>query len=281
MPAISPTSGPKLYAVLPRARRAAAPARQHDLRHAALLHRRRLSSTSIYDAIARGGRRAGSGAVNSAMTARRSSASATTPRERRVANAEIEQRLGLEPRLDRAPHRHPRAPLRRRRRSADRHGAVHAGEMALDAVRRSTARDIALTLLATSTPDHLLPPSAPLLAHRLGLAQFRRHRPGGRLRRLPLCADAGRRLRAHARRAGAGRRGQHPVAAHQSGTSAAAASCSPTPPARWSLAPSAAAGQRACSAPSSRPTAAATTSSRSPPAAAAARSRPTRPSRRP
>jgi 3-oxoacyl-[acyl-carrier-protein] synthase-3 len=29
--------------------------------------------------------------------------------------------------------------------------------------------DIALTLLATSTPDHLLPPSAPLLAHRLGL----------------------------------------------------------------------------------------------------------------
>jgi 3-oxoacyl-[acyl-carrier-protein] synthase-3 len=30
--------------------------------------------------------------------------------------------------------------------------------------------EIALTLLATSTPDHLLPPSAPLLAHRLGLA---------------------------------------------------------------------------------------------------------------
>ncbi len=30
--------------------------------------------------------------------------------------------------------------------------------------------DIALTLLATSTPDHLLPPSAPLVAHRLGLS---------------------------------------------------------------------------------------------------------------
>jgi 3-oxoacyl-[acyl-carrier-protein] synthase-3 len=29
--------------------------------------------------------------------------------------------------------------------------------------------EIALVLLATSTPDHLLPPSAPLLAHRLGL----------------------------------------------------------------------------------------------------------------
>jgi 3-oxoacyl-[acyl-carrier-protein] synthase-3 len=31
-------------------------------------------------------------------------------------------------------------------------------------------KDVALTLLATSTPDQLLPPSAPLLAHRLGLS---------------------------------------------------------------------------------------------------------------
>lgn len=30
--------------------------------------------------------------------------------------------------------------------------------------------EIALTILATSTPDHLLPPTAPLLAHRLGLS---------------------------------------------------------------------------------------------------------------
>ena len=30
-------------------------------------------------------------------------------------------------------------------------------------------RDIGLVLLATSTPDHLLPPTAPLVAHRLGL----------------------------------------------------------------------------------------------------------------
>ncbi|MGX5806321.1 3-oxoacyl-ACP synthase, partial [Bradyrhizobium sp. Arg314] len=30
-------------------------------------------------------------------------------------------------------------------------------------------KDIRLLLLATSTPDHLLPPSAPLVAHRLGL----------------------------------------------------------------------------------------------------------------
>jgi 3-oxoacyl-[acyl-carrier-protein] synthase-3 len=46
--------------------------------------------------------------------------------------------------------------------------AAAAGQMALDdaAIARS---DVALTLLATSTPDHLLPPSAPLLAHKLGL----------------------------------------------------------------------------------------------------------------
>ncbi|WP_322994081.1 beta-ketoacyl-ACP synthase 3 [Castellaniella sp.] len=46
--------------------------------------------------------------------------------------------------------------------------AFHAGEQALQAA--GIARnDVALTLLATSTPDHLLPPSGPLLAHRLGL----------------------------------------------------------------------------------------------------------------
>ncbi|ARM90894.1 3-oxoacyl-[acyl-carrier-protein] synthase-3 [Rhizobium leguminosarum] len=46
--------------------------------------------------------------------------------------------------------------------------AVEASEAAIrdaDIGRES----IALTLLATSTPDHLLPPSGPLLAHRLGL----------------------------------------------------------------------------------------------------------------
>ena len=70
--------------------------------------------------------------------------------------------------LDRAAHRHRRAPLCGRRRGADRHGR----QGRRDGARRrpaSTDRSIALTLLATSTPDHLLPPSAPLLAHRLGL----------------------------------------------------------------------------------------------------------------
>lgn len=46
--------------------------------------------------------------------------------------------------------------------------ATKAGAQALDdaAIAR---KDIALTILATSTPDHPLPPSAPLLAHRLDL----------------------------------------------------------------------------------------------------------------
>lgn len=47
--------------------------------------------------------------------------------------------------------------------------AERAGRRALDSAG-IVGDDIALTLLATSTPDHLLPPSAPLLAHRLGLA---------------------------------------------------------------------------------------------------------------
>ncbi len=48
--------------------------------------------------------------------------------------------------------------------------AFEAGDQALRTA--GLARDrVALTLLATSTPDHLLPPSAPLLAHKLGLTQ--------------------------------------------------------------------------------------------------------------
>jgi 3-oxoacyl-[acyl-carrier-protein] synthase-3 len=87
--------------------------------------------------------------------------------ERRVENAEIEARLGLAPGwIER------RTGIRARRYAADDQAlsdmAVGAGEMAL--ARAGLARsEIALTLLATSTPDHLLPPSAPLVAHRLGL----------------------------------------------------------------------------------------------------------------
>jgi len=87
--------------------------------------------------------------------------------QRRVANAEIEKRLGLEPGWI-----FRRTGIEERRYAADDEAltdiAVPAADMAL---RQSGLRrhDVALTLLATSTPDHLLPPSAPLLAHRLGL----------------------------------------------------------------------------------------------------------------
>lgn len=86
---------------------------------------------------------------------------------RRVANAEIEARLGLEPGWIKR-----RTGIEERRYAAEDEAltdmAVPAAEMAL--AQAGIARgDVALTLLATSTPDQLLPPSAPLLAHRLGL----------------------------------------------------------------------------------------------------------------
>jgi 3-oxoacyl-[acyl-carrier-protein] synthase-3 len=87
--------------------------------------------------------------------------------ERRVENAEIEMRLGLE-----AGWIERRTGIRARRWAAPHEAltdlAVNAGAMAID--NASIARgDVGLTLLATSTPDHLLPPSAPLLSHRLNL----------------------------------------------------------------------------------------------------------------
>lgn len=87
---------------------------------------------------------------------------------RRVDNAEIETQLGLEPGwIER------RTGIRTRRwvEEGDTLSglAAKAGEAALQEAGISR-RDIALTLLATSTPDHLLPPSAPLLVHRLALS---------------------------------------------------------------------------------------------------------------
>jgi 3-oxoacyl-[acyl-carrier-protein] synthase III len=87
--------------------------------------------------------------------------------ERCVENAEIEKRLGLE-----AGWIERRTGIRARRWAAPHQAvtdlAVEAGAMALDNAGISRA-DVGLTLLATSTPDQLLPPSAPLLSHRLGL----------------------------------------------------------------------------------------------------------------
>ncbi|RUX84757.1 3-oxoacyl-ACP synthase, partial [Mesorhizobium sp. M7D.F.Ca.US.004.01.2.1] len=88
---------------------------------------------------------------------------------RKVANAEIENNLGLEPGwIER------RTGIRSRFWATDEDTlsglATQAGDMALAnaGIDRS---DIGLLLLATSTPDHLLPPSAPLVAHKLGLGR--------------------------------------------------------------------------------------------------------------
>ncbi|MDX8502247.1 beta-ketoacyl-ACP synthase III [Mesorhizobium sp. VK4C] len=88
---------------------------------------------------------------------------------RKVENAEIENNLGLE-----LGWIERRTGIRSRFWATDEDTlsglAARAGDMALAnaGIDRS---DIGLLLLATSTPDHLLPPSAPLVAHRLGLGR--------------------------------------------------------------------------------------------------------------
>lgn len=86
---------------------------------------------------------------------------------RRVPNAAIEARLGLE---DGWIER--RTGVRERRWASDGETlsglATEAGERALEAAGLARA-DVGLLLLATSTPDRLLPPSSPLVAHKLGL----------------------------------------------------------------------------------------------------------------
>ncbi len=87
--------------------------------------------------------------------------------ERVVKSGEIEQQLGLETGwIER------RTGIAERRWAAEGERlsdlAIAAGDMALR--RAGASRDsVGLVLLATSTPDHLLPPTAPLVAHRLGL----------------------------------------------------------------------------------------------------------------
>lgn len=87
--------------------------------------------------------------------------------ERRVPNAEIEARLDLPTGWIAG-----RTGIRERRWAAPDEAvtdiAAKAGEMALAQSGIDRAA-IALTILATSTPDHLLPPSAPLLTHKLRL----------------------------------------------------------------------------------------------------------------
>ncbi|WP_027155468.1 beta-ketoacyl-ACP synthase III [Mesorhizobium sp. WSM2561] len=86
---------------------------------------------------------------------------------RKVGNAEIEASLGLE-----TGWIEGRTGIRSRFWAEPDDTlsglATQAGDMALKAAGVDR-KDIGLLLLATSTPDHLLPPSAPLVAHRLGL----------------------------------------------------------------------------------------------------------------
>ena len=87
--------------------------------------------------------------------------------DRIVTSTEIENRLDLEPGwIER------RTGIRERRWAAENEAvsdiSIQAGQMALNQSGLSPDT-IALTILATSTPDHLLPPTAPLVAHRLGL----------------------------------------------------------------------------------------------------------------
>jgi len=86
---------------------------------------------------------------------------------RRVANAEIEADMGLPPgwiaSRSGIEARHYAAPGQ-----ALSDLAIPAGAMAL-AEGGCAPGEVGLLLLATSTPDHLLPPTAPLVAYHLGL----------------------------------------------------------------------------------------------------------------
>ncbi len=85
----------------------------------------------------------------------------------RIPNAVIEERLGLE-----AGWIERRTGIVTRSYATD---DLALSDLAADAGAAALANaglnpeDIGLLLLATSTPDHLLPPSAPLVAHKLGL----------------------------------------------------------------------------------------------------------------
>lgn len=87
--------------------------------------------------------------------------------DRIIENCELEQQLDLE-----AGWIERRTGIRRRRWVAPDDTLTGLASQAASAAlvdAKIDRRRIGLTILATSTPDQLLPPSAPLLAHRLGL----------------------------------------------------------------------------------------------------------------
>src|SRR5689334_10114891 len=86
-----------------------------------------------------------------------------------VENEAIEARLGLEPGwIERRTGVRQRPTAGAREATSDL--ATRAGHAALERAGIEP-KDVGLLLLATSTPDHLLPPTAPLVAHQLRLAQ--------------------------------------------------------------------------------------------------------------
>jgi len=87
--------------------------------------------------------------------------------EHSTSNADLESRLNLEPGwIERRTGIHRRPTAAPGEATSDL--AVRAATAAMQSAAIDT-REIGLVLLATSTPDHLLPPTAPLVAHRLGL----------------------------------------------------------------------------------------------------------------
>lgn len=86
--------------------------------------------------------------------------------ERTVTSAELECSLGLE-----AGWIVRRTGIVERRYATEQQSTSSLAAVAAEGALQTSgvaASDIGLLLLATSTPDHLLPPTAPLLAHRLG-----------------------------------------------------------------------------------------------------------------
>ncbi|HQS10651.1 MAG TPA: beta-ketoacyl-ACP synthase III [Xanthobacteraceae bacterium] len=89
--------------------------------------------------------------------------------EREVLNAELEAQLGLEAGWI---ARRTGIEARRWAEPGDTLSGLAQGAAEMALAEADLPRDaIGLTLLATSTPDQLLPPTAPLLAHRLGLSR--------------------------------------------------------------------------------------------------------------
>jgi len=86
-----------------------------------------------------------------------------------VGNDAIEARLGLEPGwIERRTGVRQRPTASSSEATSDL--AIRAGAAALERAG-VPPKDVGILLLATSTPDHLLPPTAPLVAYRLGLPQ--------------------------------------------------------------------------------------------------------------